>query len=874
MAYATDNRQRMFNASNLNELYRRFDKKCFLALNGLSPLFGSYNSNYYNISVPYGVVYQYRRDPATCKRLSGPNAYLENYDQANAYVELSKLNTVHEDKSNGQVYVDYYYGGVPPPIDIKQIHFSFELLKRNINGIDYDVHLGWDPPNASLQSYVNNSLGSFPRFPIGRIHKHETAVADIYIEGFSEFIIKNTYQRYDCWRVHNCNPSALNVQLQLSDGSSETVKIEPSSCRSFRRDGAGDWITTWSDGTPCRYFFPYFTGDVPFFAGGPPSSTADAFMAIEKSATANNIANPFLLIQWHLLLYGQLDPDVRFNILGTYPKAYKDPIKDSELIGNCVFTWGRAKVVETINGVVSRDFFKTFSGVESLVDDLEDIGLSVTQSHGLLTLVPKTQNASIAIYPVDANVFVGGTSNLYWSIPTTGLSVSTLYPSSYSTQNRPATVGWAPTNQPDFFESLGTLRRRIAVEESYLQSFDDLPDVPDSIVSHFTLTPNGLSCSAVSGLPLNIYFSTLSNYEYKATVGALFIKSRNAGDGPPLSAQRQSAYISSVRTYMFQVLASPLYYANIFPTLGATTINAAFVPPNGPWGFASSVYDSELSRVFSVSTGGADFWVNKWGSYRGRDAKVRVLGEPNKTLQTPIQTTTATPPLVADDVFPDLNRPKMAGIAGDTTIGNSVNIAQINYKNVNQYFNLPYVPSFVTQSGGTGPIFHKIPKSAWLWNLLEWYVSAWTRAIPLCMGNENAPLLGGVPLINLINTDQTNSSDFSGRKAYSINEYIYEQLLTNGIPAYRQQQPPPAPVGFYYYYVAADDLADYCKKYGFLSYNFDTVNDVVTPTIRYENRSYSAGEKDEVASYVDSFNFGPSVSKLVYRSIRFVELGS
>jgi hypothetical protein len=230
--------------------------------------------------------------------------------------------------------------------------------------------------------------------------------------------------------------------------------------------------------------------------------------------------------------------------------------------------------------------------------------------------------------------------------------------------------------------------------------------------------------------------------------------------------------------------------------------------------------------------------------------------------------------LVADDVFPDLDRPKMAGIAGDTTIGGSVNIAQINYRNVNQYFNLPYVPSLITQSGGTGPIFHKIPKSAWLWNLLEWYVSAWTRAIPLCMGNENAPLLGGVPLINLINTDQNLSSDFSGRKAYVIDEFEYEQLLTNGIPAYRQQQPPPAPVGTYDYYVAADDLADYCKKYGFSSYNFDTVNDVVTPTIRYENRSYSAGEKDQVASYINSFSFGPSVSKLLYRSIRFVEFGS
>ena len=77
----------------------------------------------------------------------------------------------------------------------------------------------------------------------------------------------------------------------------------------------------------------------------------------------------------------------------------------------------------------------------------------------------------------------------------------------------------------------------------------------------------------------------------------------------------------------------------------------AFVPPRGPWGFASSVYDAELSRVLSVTTGGADFWINKWGAANGKDNQVRILGQPNQTLQTPIQTTTQTPDLVADDVF-------------------------------------------------------------------------------------------------------------------------------------------------------------------------------------------------------------------------------
>ena len=37
-------------------------------------------------------------------------------------------------------------------------------------------------------------------------------------------------------------------------------------------------------------------------------------------------------------------------------------------------------------------------------------------------------------------------------------------------------------------------------------------------------------------------------------------------------------------------------------------------------------------------------------------------------------------------------------------------------------------------------MFHKIPKSTWLWNVLEWSVRSWTRAVPLCHGNLVCPI--------------------------------------------------------------------------------------------------------------------------------------
>ena len=245
MAYARDGNDRMFNANNLNDLYSRFDRKCFLALNGLSPLFMTLSTGAFGEVVnyvypfPFGIIYQYRRDPSTCRRLGeafqdflAPT--INNHDQSQAEVQLSNLEVKHLDVAGGQVYVDKFAPFLGPfSCNLTPIHFSFELLTKEVDGRRYDVHLGWDPTSSLQTSYVKNALGSFPSFPPSRIHKHKTAVADIFIEGYLEFSIKNTYQRYDCWRVHNCNASKLTVQLQSDSGSSSSVIIEPSSCRSF-----------------------------------------------------------------------------------------------------------------------------------------------------------------------------------------------------------------------------------------------------------------------------------------------------------------------------------------------------------------------------------------------------------------------------------------------------------------------------------------------------------------------------------------------------------------------------------------------------------------------------------------------------------------
>ena len=98
MPFATDKRQRMFNARNLNDLYARFDNKCARALDGKTPFVVGLSSK-----MPFGVQYDYCIDPATSFYISGSTP-----TQTQIAIELSKLESKHLDVDGGQVYVDHY----------------------------------------------------------------------------------------------------------------------------------------------------------------------------------------------------------------------------------------------------------------------------------------------------------------------------------------------------------------------------------------------------------------------------------------------------------------------------------------------------------------------------------------------------------------------------------------------------------------------------------------------------------------------------------------------------------------------------------------------------------------------------------------------
>ncbi len=895
MPFAQDRIDRMWNAVNLNNVYARFDNKCVRALDGKTPFVVDPS-----LAIPLGVQYDYSRDPDTSFYVFG-----STLTQTQIAVELSKLETKYQDQEGGQVYVDKYVATFNSnDCNIAAIQKSFELHKRNINGIDYDVHLGWDDWDSGFLSYVRSyfsSDGSDPSLPPGRIHNHKNAVAEIKIEGITTFRILNSYKRFDCWRVHNCGSKALKVLLQLPNGSSETYTVPAMGCRSFRRRADGTWAATWRDGTPCVYFFPYFKGDVPYFAGGPPmyGQPDSLSVCMERSAKANNIANPFLLLQWMRAMGAWVDAAFAYDIRALYSE-YSDPTDANTAIGDAIFTWGRARVqiYDVISGGSYEDYITIFTGVTDFMPKLQRIGVNVEVDGDVLVMSSKRPNAIVRIYPIDCNVFFYGNSP-YWEINPTTTFISIAYPEYYYTQDvgSPTTATqWQAGNVPTWMETMRTLRRRIAVEEGFLNNFDDEVDISEEKVGIVKLSPIGLTVRAATAVGIEAFdanaFSDATNYERSANAIELRTELRPTGFSPAIGYSN-TPYISATRTY---IIAQPSNYSGqygyVFPQISTAVggensqpaVNCAYVPLGGLFAFSSSVYDYNLERVFTTNpltpvvtnVFGSDFWINKWGGKGGVDASVRILGQPNKTVQDNG---------VADDVFYDENNAAMACLVPfytqvPATTKEQAYIADIRWT-ASTYFSLPYNTTANAENyDGIGQFYHKIPKSAFLWNLLESYVSGWNRSVPLAHGEIYCPIysfndsgiLSPSRLGLLLPKDLTTTClDSSEGPSFFIDQNQYNSLLANGIQA---KELYDSTLAQYYWVVSQTELATYSRSKGFTSFNFDCYNQVIDAsgglitagTTWREMRSYGSGETVQAANYEDVTN-GP-----LYRLIRYVDL--
>jgi len=123
MPLAIDRNEKMWTARNLNDLYARFDNKCARTLDGKTPYVVGLGQK-----IPFGVTYEYSRDPDTSFYVSG-----STLTQTQIAIELSKLESKHLDVAGGQVYVDHYVNSYDPTYcNVGAIQTSFELHNADI----------------------------------------------------------------------------------------------------------------------------------------------------------------------------------------------------------------------------------------------------------------------------------------------------------------------------------------------------------------------------------------------------------------------------------------------------------------------------------------------------------------------------------------------------------------------------------------------------------------------------------------------------------------------------------------------------------------------------------------------------------------------
>ena len=778
-------------------------------------------------------------------------------------------------------------------MDVLAIHYSFELHRRTINGVQYDCHLGyappdaWPPGNPQATSYVRSKFDPLtPVFPPGRIHKHKLAVAEIACEGLAEFRISRTWQRYDCYRVHNCGSSGLTVWLEYPNGSSLRATVPPFQVRCFRRKANGDWFTSWAgtgsglSSAECCHFFPYVKGDIPFHAGGPADCwlgggvTFSGAMALEKSAGANNLANPWVILEWQRRLRATLDPRVPYDARGNYGAFYADPANEDNLIGDCVNTWGRA-ILEDNNG--TRQIIR-INGMRDLEAKLQFHGISTARTDETLSLSSGQWNR---IYPLDCSIFSHGAIGGFWDIGGIGspydhdLSYPNTYQKSPASYSQWSANSWS-SGKPHMFQSIGLLRKKVAVEFGWASTVEDFGRYPSEAfqISAVTLTPLGLAMRVPMPTPtLDVASGVAGTTEYEGDP-SLFLRFFAKGVSPHPYYKTDNFWGTEYHVLLTTPVSDGLFIApgrELFPAVNSEESSSyypavwtAYVPAGGPWAFSRTVYDYELRRVFEIENDldifslGADYWINKWGGPGGVDASVRRLGKPNVTEQFIFDGNNVVSAGL-DDVWFDSNKPLRAGSTQYDMMDDGTDPRQCGFDGLTRIFPVcsadshtqPYYqPQF--------NIFHqKIAKTAWLWDLLEWSVRSWTRIHRRVIGERDIPVAPGVMLGDCF---VAGRGYYLGAAIQFLNFGGHGYLMALGLAVHED------PVSTYY--VELDSLATFISGRGF-GYNLDFTNTPSGPgsEVIVARRSYGPAEGVESLSM-----YSPALSWYRDAVHRFVDL--
>ena len=177
--------------------------------------------------------------------------------------DTNRIVTVPVIPNSAYAFTNPAYGSLPCELGTRAMGLCDHSLAAHTI-----LHQG--PRDASPVAYFVQEQGAVPE------KRYKFALAEIVVEGLTTLDIPDSYDKYNCFRIHNLSMEPLTVTF----GSHYTVELEPYGCACVRRDSVTE---NYRQGF--TYFFKFEKGD-PRFAWFMPRARPTRTLAGRRLASS------------------------------------------------------------------------------------------------------------------------------------------------------------------------------------------------------------------------------------------------------------------------------------------------------------------------------------------------------------------------------------------------------------------------------------------------------------------------------------------------------------------------------------------------------------------------------------------------------------
>jgi hypothetical protein len=405
----------------MNELFEELDGKTHLALDGhcIPYLLGTNKELTLNAFAPFmGPAFVWA---AGTQLISGYWGSTYNHATYSNAIAAANIGTPSYWVSIGSVstFAQPYYSASEKWVRLHvQPYSEFGILRNSL-----EAHrILFTPPGGTSGLYwvveVNAanfaSLSSTMRFVERR---RRTVQAELILEGVTSLIFEAAWNKYDFFRIHNCNGFEATVTFKKTDGTTaHTVTVPPHGSQCVRRTSVDG---TYTDGF--RYFQRFLPGDARFYAGG-----------TSLKGGGNNVTCPAVIVPWvNSLLGGRpydsaqsyfpptvwLDPSIRAPLPARSAALYGDTANGSTLIGDLLHHKGSFHDVGLTGLGVGQTptisvSVKQFNGYSDIIANMAAQGITVQISGDDLQLKATDTTKQHDFASFGTNLFVTGSNTL------------------------------------------------------------------------------------------------------------------------------------------------------------------------------------------------------------------------------------------------------------------------------------------------------------------------------------------------------------------------------------------------------------------------------------------------------------------------------